>query len=134
MAELACVYDAVPVLRARRRTSSAPRRRSGVEEESAGREGGRQGETREPQARAKWLIASVTDDIPAVIAAAFGEAERRDPGHQREWVILIDGNHTQNEAVTTEAGSRSITVTIVIDFIHVLEYLWKAAWSFYDKE
>jgi len=25
------------------------------------------------------MTASVTDDIPAVIAAAFGEADRRDP-------------------------------------------------------
>ena len=79
------------------------------------------GKPREPQARGKWLTASVTDDIPAVIAAAFGEAERRDPGHQREWVILIDGNNTQIEAVTAEAASRGITITIVIDFIHVLE-------------
>jgi hypothetical protein len=35
--------------------------------------------------------------------------------------------------VTAEAASRGITVTVVIDFIHVLEYLWKAAWSFFDK-
>ena len=35
--------------------------------------------------------------------------------------------------MTAEAGRRGVTVTIVIDFIHVLEYLWKAAWSFFDK-
>jgi hypothetical protein len=35
--------------------------------------------------------------------------------------------------VTAEAASRGITVTVVIDFIHVLEYLRKAAWSFFDK-
>ena len=44
-----------------------------------------------------------------------------------------DGNSTQIEAVSAEAAARGVTVTIVIDFIHVLEYLWKAAWSFYDK-
>ncbi len=27
----------------------------------------------------------------------------------------------------------SIKATIVMDFIHVLEYLWKAAWCFFDK-
>ena len=93
------------------------------EEESAGRQAEGQRKPREPQARGKWLTASVTDDIPAVIAAAFDEAERRDPGHQREWVVLIDGNNTQIEAVTAEAARRGVTVTIVIDFIHVLEYL-----------
>ena len=35
--------------------------------------------------------------------------------------------------MTAEAARRGITVTVVIDFIHVLEYLWKAAWSFFDK-
>ncbi len=39
----------------------------------------------------------------------------------------------QIEAVTAEAESRGVPVTIVINFIHVLEYLWKAAWSFFDK-
>ncbi len=27
----------------------------------------------------------------------------------------------------------SVKATIVMDFIHVLEYLWKAAWRFFDK-
>ncbi len=26
-----------------------------------------------------------------------------------------------------------LEVTIVMDFIHVLEYLWKAAWCFFEK-
>ena len=79
------------------------------------------GKPREPQARGKWLTASVTDDIPAVIASAFDEAERRDPQHKREWTVLIDGSSTQIEAVTAEAARRGITITIIIDFIHVLE-------------
>jgi hypothetical protein len=133
MAELACVYDAVPVPRAPEDIISTPaQKRRKKKKGQAGKAKGK-GKPREPQARGKWLTASVTSDIPAVIAAAFGEAERRDPAHQREWVILIDGNNTQIEAVTDQAASRGITVTIVIDFIHVLEYLWKAAWSFYDK-
>jgi hypothetical protein len=132
MAELACVYDALPVPRAPEDVISTPaqKRRKG-KAQAAGPKG--TGKPREPQARGKWLTASVTDDIPAVIAAAFDEAERRDPGHAREWVVLVDGNATQIEAVTARAASRGVTVTIVIDFIHVLEYLWKAAWSFFDK-
>jgi hypothetical protein len=47
--------------------------------------------------------------------------------------VLVDGNSTQIEAVTAEAAARGVTVTIVIDFIHVLEYLQKAAWSFFGK-
>jgi hypothetical protein len=132
MAELACVYDAAPVPRTPQDVISAPAQKRRKKKAQATAPKGR-AKPREPQARGKWLTASVTDDIPAVIAAAFDEAERRDPGRQREWVVLIDGNNTQIEAVTAEAASRGVTVTIVIDFIHVLEYCWKAAWSFFDK-
>ena len=130
MAELACVYDAAPVPRTPEDIISTPaqKRKKKKAQASKSKTKGK-GKPREPQARGKWLTASVTDDIPAVIAAAFDEAERRDPQHKRERAVLIDGNNTQIEAVTAEAGRRSVTVTIVIDFIHVLEYLWKAAWS-----
>jgi hypothetical protein len=132
MAGLACVYDAVPVPRAPEDVISTPaqKRRKKKAQAAKPKDNGR---PREPQAMGKWLTASVTDDIPAVIAAAFGEAERRDPGHRRTWIVLVDGNSTQIEAVTAEAASRGITITIIIDFIHVLEYLWKAAWSFSGK-
>ena len=132
MAELACVYDAVPVPRTPQDVISTPAQKRRKKKAQAAKPDGRQ-KPREPQARGKWLTASVTHDIPAVIAAAFDEAERRDPQHQREWPVLVDGNSTQIEAVTAEAAARGVTVTIVIDFIHVLEYLWKAAWSFFDK-
>ena len=132
MAELACVYDAAPVPRTPDDIISTPAQKRKKKKAQAGKVKAR-GKPREPQARGKWLTASVTDDIPAVIAAAFDEAERRDPQHKRDWPVLIDGNNTQIEAVTAEAGRRGITVTIVIDLIHVLEYLWKAAWSFFDK-
>jgi hypothetical protein len=136
MAELACVYDAAPVPRTPEDIISTPAQKRKKKKAQASKSKTKtkgKGKPREPQARGKWLTASVTDDIPAVIAAAFDEAERRDPQHKRERAVLIDGNNTQIEAVTAEAASRGVTVTIVIDFIHVLEYLWKAAWSFFDK-
>jgi hypothetical protein len=47
--------------------------------------------------------------------------------------VLVDGNNTPIEAIPTEATRRRATVTIVVDVIHVLEYLCTAAWSFFDK-
>jgi hypothetical protein len=132
MAELACVYDAAPAPRTPEDVISTPAQKRRKRKARATVPKKKQ-KPREPQARGKWLTASVTDDIPAVIAAAFDEAERRDPGHSREWAVLIDGNNAQIEAVTAESARRGVTVTIVIDFIHVLEYCWKAAWSFFDK-
>jgi len=132
MAELACVYDAVPVPRTPQDVISTPAQKRRKNKAQAAKPKGRH-KPREPQASGKWLTASVTDDIPAVIAAAFDEAERRDPQHKREWAVLVDGNSTQIQAVTAQAAARGVTATIVCDFIHVLEYLWKAAWSFFDK-
>ena len=118
MAEIVAVADFTPAVREPEDIAAPPARRKAHPG---------------PVARGKWVSASITDDIPAVIAAAFDEAERRDPDHSREWAVLIDGNNTQIEAVTAGAASRGIKITIVIDFIHVLEYLWKAAWSFSGK-
>jgi hypothetical protein len=133
MCEVAGVYDAAPVPRTPEEIISTPAQKREKKKKAQDGKRKKKGKPREPQARGKWLAASVTEDIPAVIAAAFDEAERRDPGHQREWAVLIDGNNTQIDAVTAEAARRGVTVTIVIDFIHVLEYIWKAAWSFFGK-
>lgn len=130
MAELACVYDAIPVPRRAEDVITTPTNKT---HKRTARDTQPKANRRDPQAQGKWLTASVTSDIPAVIAAAFGEADRRDPGHLREWVVLVDANTTQIDAVTAQTARRGVTVTIIIDFIHVLEYLWQAAWSFFDK-
>jgi hypothetical protein len=120
MAEIAAVYDCTPVPRTPGDIITPPGK-----DKKKNKEPG-------PKAAGKWLTASVTDDIATVISDAFDEAERRDPGHTRTWVALVDGNNAQIDAMTAEAATRGITVTIVIDFVHVLEYLWKAAWSFFE--
>jgi hypothetical protein len=89
--------------------------------------------TRRPKAKNKWLKASVTDDARAVIAAMFNEADRRDPEHQRAWVALVDGNNHQIHRIRTEARKRNLKIPIVVDFIHVLEYLWSACWCFFQE-
>jgi hypothetical protein len=69
-----------------------------------GADGDQQAPARAPKAAGKWLTASATDDAPTVIAAGFDEATRRDPGHVRDWVALVDGNCTQIDAITAEAA------------------------------
>lgn len=86
-----------------------------------------------PTAKGKWLLASVVEDSAAVVARIFDEAQRRDPAHRRTWVALVDGNNHQIERIAAEATARGVQVPVVIDFVHVLEYLWRAAWSFYDE-
>ena len=86
-----------------------------------------------PRAARKWITGSVAADAATVVASVFTEAERRDPLHQRPWIALADGNTHQLTRITAEARDRGITITIICDFIHVLEYLWTAAWCFFPE-
>jgi hypothetical protein len=56
---------------------------------------------------------------------------RRDPDHERRWVVLLDGNNDQMTRVKRAARRVGATITIVLDVIHVLEYLWRAAYAFH---
>jgi len=86
-----------------------------------------------PKARAKWVTASVVEDAATVIAKVFDQAQRRDPNHARAWVALVDGNNHQIDRIQAEAKTRGIEVAIVVDLIHVLEYLWGAVWCFFAE-
>jgi hypothetical protein len=126
LAEIGAVYDVTP----------APRTSADI---LAGRGGDTatngpdQDRAPAPVAANKWLTASVADTAATLIATVFDEADRRDPTHQRTRIALVDGNNHQIDRVAAEAQARGITVAVLIDLIHVLEYLWKAAWSFHDE-
>jgi hypothetical protein len=118
MATLVTVYDAEP----------APRRPHDVIAPPGGRNGDRVLPPG-PKACGKWLAGSVRNDPADMIAALFDEAEARDPGHQRTWVVLIDGAEHQLALIQAEAARRHVTIHVIIDIIHVLEHLWGAAWA-----
>jgi hypothetical protein len=121
MAALVTVYDAEP----------APRRPHDVIAPPGGRHGSRPLRPG-PKALAKWLAGSVRKDPADMIAAAFDEAAARDPAHLRTWVVLVDGAEHQLALVRAEAARRGITIHLIIDIIHVLEYIWGAAWSLHE--
>jgi hypothetical protein len=121
MAALVTVYDAEPAKRRPHDVIAPPGGRNGSRPLRPG-----------PKARAKWLAGSVRKDPSEVIAAAFDEAEARDPLHLRTWVVLVDGAEHQLDLIRAEAARRAVTIHVVIDLIHVLEYIWKAAWSLHD--
>jgi hypothetical protein len=117
MAEVATVYTVEPVPRS-------------PAEVMASRD---DGPKQAPEAKDKWLTASVADDAASVIAKAFAEADRRDPGHAHPWVALVDGNNHQIDRIKTEAKRRQLDISIVVDLVHVLSYVWDAAWSFFTE-
>ncbi len=118
MTEVGAVYDVTPVIRT---PSDIIGRETDTERAPA------------PKAANKWLTASVVDNAASVISAVFDEAHRRDPEHRRTWIALVDGAKHQIDCINAEAKTRGVKVSIVCDFIHVLEYLWSSAWSFFPE-
>ena len=88
---------------------------------------------RRPHAEQKRVWATIAQEAAAAIVNLFDEAERRDPQHQKRWVVLVDGNKDQLALVEAEAARRGISITIVLDFIHVLQYLWAASTAFHPE-
>lgn len=89
-------------------------------------------ETRKrPRPQDKRVWASLAKDPEEVLVEAFAEAERRDPSHRKSWVALVDGNSTQLEILQKLAARHRVELPIVLDFIHVCEYVWKASLVFY---
>jgi hypothetical protein len=84
-----------------------------------------------PRAVNRWYACDITAGRDVTIGKVFDQAERRDPEHRRRWIALADGDPCQLGWIQDQAAQRGITITIVIDFIHVLEYLRKTAWCFH---
>jgi hypothetical protein len=79
----------------------------------------------------KRVWASAERSAQGVIDDAFAEALRRDPDKRRRWVVLVDGQREQIQRVRRAARKVDATITIVLDIVHVLEYLWRAAYAFH---
>ena len=86
-----------------------------------------------PKPTNKRVWASVEKSPREIIEQMFVEARRRDPNQKREWAVLVDGQPTQLKRLHQVMKKQKIKTTIVLDFIHVLEYLWKAAYCFFDE-
>lgn len=86
-----------------------------------------------PAISGKWLAASVEHPTAHMITRMLGEAQRRDPNHHRVWFCIVDGNTHQIDRINAESQTRGVQVTILIDIIHVLGYLWDAAWCLYPR-
>ena len=84
-------------------------------------------ETQRPEPEDKRVWASVLQEPSTVIRQSFEEAQSRDPKHTKRWVVLVDGNTHQLRLVKRMTKEFRVRVTIVVDFIHVTQYVWKAA-------
>ena len=119
MATVAAVYTIDPLVR--------------TPEQVVADTGSRLARAKRPRPEQKRVWASVEKPPEQIIAQVFGEARQRDPTGEKTWVALVDGNKPQIRHLRKMARKEKIDLTIVVDIIHVIEYLWKAARVFYPE-
>jgi hypothetical protein len=90
-------------------------------------------DTRRPRPTDKRVWASVEKTQRAVIDEAFDEALRRDPEKRRRWIVLVDGEPAQLRRVKAAARRTGVSVTILADVVHVIEYIWAAARALFGE-
>jgi len=86
-----------------------------------------------PRPEQKRVWASLEKTPKEVIEEAFQEATYRDPSHKKNWVALVDGNKAQLRILRRTARDKGLDLTIIVDIIHVIEYLWDAGRAFYPE-
>jgi len=77
----------------------------------------------------KRVWASLSAGKDAFITDVRAEMCRRDPGRAHAWVIVTDGERALQRKVATTFED----VTLVLDLLHVLDKLWKAAHVFHRE-
>jgi hypothetical protein len=86
-----------------------------------------------PRPQAKRVWASVEKEAWQVILEALEEAQRRDPERLKNWLVVVDGAEHQLDLIEEMTEAYEVKVTIVLDIIHVAEYIWKAAHVFHRE-
>jgi len=86
-----------------------------------------------PRPEGKRVAASLVETPAQMLEEAFREALSRDPGRQKTWAALVDGNKAQLGILRKLAKKHNVELTIALDIIHVLEYVWKAGRAFHDE-
>jgi hypothetical protein len=86
-----------------------------------------------PRPEQKRVWASIEKTPEDVIEELFMEASYRDPAHEKNWVALVDGNKIQIRILRRMAKNKGLDLTIIVDVIHVIEYLWDAGRAFYPE-
>ena len=81
-----------------------------------------------PRPENKRVWASLLKGKTAIIQELAQEMQRRDPGNVKTRVALTDGERALQIRV-----DRMLGATLILDLLHVLEKLWKAAYVFHAE-
>jgi hypothetical protein len=81
-----------------------------------------------PRPEKKRVWASLVKGKAAVLAEVAQEMDRRDPQRNKTRVALSDGERALQILI-----DQTLPVTLILDLLHVLEKLWKAAYVFHAE-
>jgi hypothetical protein len=82
-----------------------------------------------PKPTRKRVWASLTAGKDAFITDVKDEMTRRDPEHKHTWVIVTDGERALQRRVIASFQN----VTLILDLLHVMDKLWKAAHALHPE-
>ena len=86
-----------------------------------------------PRPENKRVWATLTKRKPEFFKDVAAEAERRDPGHDKTWVVLMDGAKPLQCNAEEAIGKRN-DFLLILDIFHVLGYLRDASHAFHSKK
>ena len=116
MAEVVSVYDIKPHIRTAESVLNGSRTKDA------------------PKPSEKKVWASVNQPAASVIDQMVEHAKKRDSNLCRPWFVLVDGQTSQLKQIQKSLKASGISkATIIVDIIHVIEYLWKASYCFYKS-
>lgn len=84
---------------------------------------------RHPRPADKRVWASLVSGKDSFISDVRAEMDRRDPDRSHTWVMVTDGERALQRRVAANFEG----VTLVLDFLHVTEKLWRAAHALHPE-
>ncbi len=80
-----------------------------------------------PEQKRVWASLLLSKD--AFIAQVHAEMRRRDPQHQKSWIVVTDGER----ALQRKVAAILPRIELVLDLLHVLEKLWAVSYVFHPE-
>jgi hypothetical protein len=84
-------------------------------------------EAKRPRPQNKTVSATLEKSQSGAIGSMLDEVAKRQKADPRPLVALVDGEEKQMRRLQYEAKKRRLEVTVVLDLLHVLHYLWTIA-------
>ena len=82
-----------------------------------------------PRPEDKRVWASLTKEQAEVLEEVARETASRDPQKEKTRVVVTDGERRLQKGILRVLPG----ILLILDFIHALEYLWKAGHAFYEE-